>query len=450
MGTEEPLHGNGAPDTSAGPTRVRYQVLAVGCTMYLLSYLDRFGFSFFAKSIGRDFSLDDQHQGFLATAFLIAYGGCQIPAGLAGDRFGARLLLTIFVVGWSVATAALAFVPAPQTFVWLPLAVLLALRFMFGVFQSGAFAVFTRTLADWTPVSERATAQGILWTTSRLGALFSVFFVAWLLELYDGWRLPLVILGGLGIVWSLVFFPWFRNLPEQMPQVNEDERRLIRTGQPPVQGPTPPPPWRRILRSRSFWCLCLMYGGCGPAGNFVLQLLAYYLMSHRNLPEESAKDTAKWILGAVLTVGFLACTFGGRVSDTLIRRLGRRWGRSLNGLFGLTLAGFAFASISAVDNIWLLAAVLCIVQFGNDFSMGPAWAAAAEIGDRYAGTVSGAMNMTSNCIGAVALSLAGTLMKDGHADWMFIAFGGSYVFAGLCWLGIDVTKPVTADEVAAG
>src|SRR5262245_54185750 len=102
------------------PTRVRYLVLAVGCSMYLLSYLDRFGFGFFAARIGSDFFLDPEHQGYLATAFLIAYGGCQIPAGLAGDRYGARLLLTVFVVGWSVATAALGLVPAPDAFMLAP------------------------------------------------------------------------------------------------------------------------------------------------------------------------------------------------------------------------------------------------------------------------------------------------------------------------------------------
>ena len=74
---------------------------------------------------------------------------------------------------------------------------------------------------------------------------------------------------------------------------------------------------------------------------------------------------------------------------------------------------------------------------------GPAWAACADIGERYAGTLGGAMNMIGNLAGAVGASLAGNLFQAGHPQLVFIIFASSFWLASLCWLMVDVTKPLT-------
>jgi sugar phosphate permease len=451
-GNANVLPPNADSEGALGPahaTRVRYLVLAAGCSMALLTYAHRLGFAVFTPEIKRDFGLTDQGVAYLASAFLFAYGLCQVPAGIAGDRLGARRLLTLFVVGWSLVTAIIALLPPvghlPGTkgaSLLEPLVALLILRALFGMAQSGAFPVFTRVLADWMPLTERASAQGAIWTASRLGGALIPFVLAWLFRVFDGWRVPLEILSGAGLLWSVAFWYWFRNRPEDVARVNAAELALIRAGQTSLAGPRLATPWRRILGSRSVWFLCLMYGSCGPAGNFIFTLLPVYLRDHRNLPAE----TVAWLVGLPLAVGFVACSLGGIVSDYLIRRPGgRKWGRRANGIAGLALAGLAFAAIGWVEDVWLLGLVLCAVQFGNDFCMGPAWAAAGEIGQRYAGTVSGTMNMTSNVAGAAGAAVAGYLFDQGHAAWVFFAFGGIWIAGALCWLGIDVTKPVAAD-----
>jgi predicted MFS family arabinose efflux permease len=239
-------------------------------------------------------------------------------------------------------------------------------------------------------------------------------------------------------LWSVAFWHWFRNRPEDVPRVNAAERALIRAGQFSA-GPTPATPWRRMLGSPSVWCLCLMYGCCGPAGNFMFTLLPLYLSDHRHLPSE----TRAWLLSLPLAGGFVACSLGGLGSDWLIRRWGsRKWGRRINGVAGLALAGLAFAATALVHDVWLLALLLCLAQFGNDFCMGPAWAACADIGERYAGTLSGTMNMTSNFTGAVGATVAGYFFEQGQAELVFFIYGGIYLVGALCWLGIDVTKPL--------
>ena len=76
-------------------TQVRYQVLAVACVLAVLTYINRLGFNVGAPEIKRDLGLNDQDMGYLASAFLIAYGLFQMPGGFLGDRLGGRHVLTV-------------------------------------------------------------------------------------------------------------------------------------------------------------------------------------------------------------------------------------------------------------------------------------------------------------------------------------------------------------------
>src|SRR5438132_13728489 len=90
------------------PTTVRYQVLAVVCSLAVLTYIQRQGFVAGSPYIKKDLGLDDEQMGYLASVWLVAYGASQVPGGLLGDRLGARHLLTILVVAWSLLAGAVA------------------------------------------------------------------------------------------------------------------------------------------------------------------------------------------------------------------------------------------------------------------------------------------------------------------------------------------------------
>src|SRR5215472_10364226 len=89
-------------------SRVRYQVLAVACCLALLTYINRLAFGVAASEIKADLHFTDEQMGYLASAFLVAYGLCQVPGGVLGDRFGARNLLTTLVLVWSLLSGATA------------------------------------------------------------------------------------------------------------------------------------------------------------------------------------------------------------------------------------------------------------------------------------------------------------------------------------------------------
>ena len=138
---------------------------------------------------------------------------------------------------------------------------------------------------------------------------------------------------------------------------------------------------------------------------------------------------------------------GGVLSDWLIHLTGnRKLGRRLVGGVALAVAGLATLCTPWVHEVWQLALVLGAWMFFNDAMVGPAWASCADIGERHAGTLSGAMNMTGAFMGAAGMTLAGWLLDLGQYHVMFTVFACSYALASLCWFLVDVTKPLVPPQ----
>src|SRR5215472_13795906 len=128
MGPAEPSH---PVLLAARPSGVRYQVLAVACSLAVLTYVQRQGFVAGTPYIKKDLGLNDEQMGYLASVWLVAYGAFQVPGGLLGDRLGARHLLTFLVLAWSLTAGAVALTAALPSGGWLAFACLLVLRFLF-------------------------------------------------------------------------------------------------------------------------------------------------------------------------------------------------------------------------------------------------------------------------------------------------------------------------------
>jgi sugar phosphate permease len=452
MSADQQVQLTTVPPQRTGPVRptwVRYQVLAAGCLLAVLTYLQRIGLSRSIPAIKSDLGFDVQFVGAMSAVFLLAYGGFQMVWGLLGDRFGARTLLTGLVLAWSVLCGSFALVALFPAGSGTAFVLILGLYFLFGLLQAGGFPNWARVVADWMPVQERGLAQGTVWTFSRLGGAVAPVLFLWLcVRTADGnqvaplgWVPFFLVAAGLGLLWCLGFWPWFRNRPEQMRQVNAAERELIAAGRPAAVKPGPVP-WSRMLRSPSVWGLCLMYGFVGSAGNFITApLLSEYLKNHRHLTDAQTS----WLAGLPLAFGVMSCFLGGFLSDWLIRRTGnRKWGRRLVSAVGLLFGAVATVAVPWVEGVWMLAFLLSAWFFCNDLIMGPAWAACADVGERYAGTLSGAMNMAGSVVGAPAMMFAGYLLSRHQDHLLFFLFACSYVLAALSWLLVDVTKPLTA------
>lgn len=445
MSVIDPLPGPTAPFAASSdrPSSVRHAVLASACVLAVVTYILRVGFNSVSTELRTDLGLGQGHWGYLAAAFMVAYGLFEVPWGHLGDRIGVRRPLVWVALGGSVTTAAVALVRYLPPGVGPALTALLVLRFLFGAFQAGTFPLISRMMADWIPQAERGRAQGFVWMSSRLGGSLAPLVLIPLFQGLGSWSTPLVLVAAMGVLWAAGFAPWYEGRPEQTPRVNAAERAFITAGRAGQTAPLGPAPWHRMLRSRSVWALCLMYGGLGFSGNFFLFFLPDYLKTQRHLPP----GQVKWLAALPFVFGVAACLTGGAISDWVIRRTGsRRWSRRSVGMAGLALASAGILATIPAQSVFALGVALCVTFFGNDLSMGPAWAAASDKGGRYAGTLSGLMNMTASFTGAAAMAGVGWLFDQGHQVLPFVLFSASYLIGALAWLGVDITHTLVPEE----
>ena len=110
---------------------MRWVVVAALFVVSLITYIDRAAISSAKGALGADLGLSDDAMGAVFSAFALGYALAQVPAGWLADRFGPRLALSLVVAVWSVFTAA--------TGMARTLGSLLAIRFLFGIAEAGAF-----------------------------------------------------------------------------------------------------------------------------------------------------------------------------------------------------------------------------------------------------------------------------------------------------------------------
>ena len=156
------------PDGSSHPSRARADsqrpLSGAGLRRGLagITYLDRVCIAQTAPDVDARPGPEQRQMGFVFSAFTIAYAVFEIPSGAWGDRIGTRRVLTRIVVWWSSFTIATA-----GAFNY---ASLLAVRFLFGVGEAGAFPNVSKTFSRWFPVTERGTAQGIFFAGATWAA----------------------------------------------------------------------------------------------------------------------------------------------------------------------------------------------------------------------------------------------------------------------------------------
>jgi ACS family glucarate transporter-like MFS transporter len=435
----------GKAEPPAQPTWVRYQVLATACSLAIVTYLHRVGFATAWAEFKVPLGLSEDDLGKVMAAFMIGYGLFEMPWGALGDRFGVRHTIAAIVLGGSSLTVLLALVALLPPRVTVIVGFLVVIRFLLGAFQAGTFPSIARMMADWMPSTERGSAQGAIWMSSRMGGAIAPLLLAALFGYVGDWKLPVVLLGLLGIFWCALFWPWFRNRPEEMPSINEAERKLIVLGRASGGGRAHGTiPWRLFARSRSVWSLCLMYGFLGFSGNFYLTLLPTYLKHHRGFKS----GPAAWLTSLPFAFGVLACLAGGWLSDAIIRRWGAALSRRIVGVSGLALAATAIVAVPWAEDTFTLGFLLTLAFFGNDLAMAPAWAAAADIGGRYTGVLSGTMNMMASFMAALEAWWLGGLLKHHDLVLPFELLACSYILGALAWIGVDIRKTLAERDEA--
>jgi ACS family glucarate transporter-like MFS transporter len=153
--------------------------------------------------------------------------------------------------------------------------------------------------------------------------------------------------------------------------------------------------------------------------------------------------------GLPFLTGAAGALLGGRLSDALVPYLGRRWGRSLIGFIGFGGAGLCVIAAGLVSDAWLCVGLLSLATFINDMAVPIIWAVSADIGGRYAGTVSGIMNMMGGFGPMVSQPLIPVLRTALGWPATLAILACAWFIAAAAWLRIDASSPLMPEPSPA-
>jgi sugar phosphate permease len=553
-------------DPGARPSRVRYLVLALTTMVAVLLYLDRICLSFAERYVKEDLRITDAQMGLVLSSFFWAYAAGQLPAGWLSDRYGARLMLALYLAVWSTFTGLLGFAYG--------LAILIVLRLGCGLFEAGAYPAAAGLIGKWMPFHRRGFASGIVSVGGRLGGAAAPILTAYLMvafvppesssllrpedvldvshlvsaapgkptdgkaalaqrihsrlpqtkprasgpqveadpellaalnailgqaDLIDGvrladldlapealglaelstkalspeqlqrrnrlvleavfpeairkvygsgWRPVMMVYGVAGLVVACIFWSFFRDSPRQHPACNRAEIALIE-GEGAANDPKAshtPLALSCLLTSVGLWLSSLVQLLTNFGWAFLITWLPRYLKEAHEVPLVERG----WMTSMPIFVGMAGMFWGGWLTDYMVQRLGRRWGRSAPLALSRFVVAGAFVTCVFLGTPWHVTVALSMVALATDLGTPAIWAYSLDVGGKHVGSVLGWSNMFGNVGAALSPIMLNIIIGDKHYGRMFLACAAAFVVAGVLALFIDATKPVVpAERLAA-
>jgi MFS family permease len=409
----------------------RRRVLAFLSLLSVITYLDRVCISIAGPRMQEALRLDPQQWGWVTGAFTLSYALFEIPGGMLGDRVGPRRVLTRIVLWWSAFTS---LTGAVSNFL-----LLVAVRFAFGMGEAGAYPNIGVAISRWFPLRERATAYGVVLMSAQLGGALAPVLVVPIQQAF-GWRASFWVFGLLGMAWAAAWFRWFRDSPREMPGAAPEELALAAA----LPARHRPLPWGRAVRNGSLWALIGMACCAGYTLAFFQSWLGTYLVRARGFSE-----TGLLLAALPFVVGALANAGGGLLGDRCARRFGLRTGRRVMFLTGYGGAALFLAGSFVVEDKYAALGMLSLTYGGLTLAQPALMGVCLDMGGRYSGAVTGAMNSAAHSGGFLSSVLFGYLVnRFGNFTAPFVPMLTLMAASALLGLSVDAERPVVPEASA--
>lgn len=412
---------------------VRNRVVAFTMALAAVTYLDRVCIAVLAPKISAELALSRIEMGYVFSAFAVAYAAFGVPAAWWADRDGARRVLTWVVLVWSAFTMATA---AAWNFVSL-----VAIRFLFGVGEAGAWPSVARVYSRWIPLADRGRIQGIFFAGAHLSGGLTPLVVAAIAGWLE-WRAIFVCFGLVGMLWAVCWYVWFRDEPREHRSVSADERdhieatRGLTAAQEQASGG-----WTAVFKTPTVAPLCIQaFANSYGFYFFITWLPTYLAQAHGMKGAELAIFS-----GLPLMLSFVADLTGGAGSDRLAHTISRRAARRAFGVGGYALAALGIFLATQLSNGFAAGLFIAIGGACSMLTLAPAWASAVDVGGRHAGVTAGVMN-TVGQVGGILSPLVLAYLVDATNNWnlSLLVLAGIYAIAGIAWLTINPDQRVEA------
>ena len=244
--------------------------------------------------IRSDFALDYTLSGWVVSAFNLAYGIGQLPAGWLADRIGPRIIITVGICG--VALAGL-FVGLSQSF-----GMLLFFLALMGFLGGGYHPASPPLIAASVEAKTRGRALG-LHTIGGGASYFLAPLIGTAIAVYWGWRGSFIWLAVPTVVFGLLFYLFLgRRGNTQAPSVG-------------VSSSPPPPDGPGEYSTRNLAIFIFLSTFTGAVIFATISFIPLFLVDHFGF----AKERAGAFFALIYSAGLWVSPIGGYLSD--------RWGR---------------------------------------------------------------------------------------------------------------------------
>jgi ACS family glucarate transporter-like MFS transporter len=387
-----------------------------------VSYLLRMNISVAQQYMVPELRLSDVQIGAIFSTFMLGYSLFQVPAGVCGDRFGPRLVLTAAAVSWGLATFLTGLIPglfikgALAAFVFL-----LIVRFGLGIGEAATYPVAARAVANWMPASEHAFSNAMVIVGATLGSAFTPPLIAYVMQAF-GWRATFYLTTFFPFAIAILWWWQATDRPEGHRAVSRRELAVIIAGRR-RDGETRGPHWWAQLRNRNIAFLCASYF----LYSYVMFIFVFWLFKYLVDVRKFSVVGGGWATSLPFVVASVALPSFGYLSDRLSARMGILWGRRAVAMGCLVCAGLLLFAGAGASRLWVALAAISL-SVGCLFSTeGPYWSTAIEMAGPHAGAAGGLMNMAGNLGGVVSTMAVPLLVR-------FLGWFG--MFASACALTI--------------
>jgi sugar phosphate permease len=403
------------------------RVFMLICVMYFIEYIDRVNLSVAAPLIKKSFALSNTQLGMALAAFGYCYAIFQIVGGYLGDRYGPRKMLAISGLLWACGTIATGFAGG--------LGGLIAARLLVGTGEAGTIPVATRAMSNWVPRARRGFAQGFTHSASRAAAALTPPLVVMLIP-WVGWRGSFIVLGGVSLLWTVVWFSYFRDDPHLHHGINDAELAALPVYSDSARhsgGQRRAVPWMALLK-RILPVTLVFFAHAWALWMYLTWLPSFFVGQFHVDLTHSALFTSAVFLAAVV-----GNTAGGMLTDWLYLRTGNLNTSRRN----VVVVGFGGSILFMIVMLLFahheLLVTLCLASalFFLELSAGPVFAIPIDIAPAFAGVATGFVSTAAGLAAVISpivfgfivdttgsytspflASIAMLLMGIGMAFWM--------------------------------
>lgn len=383
---------------------LRWWVIGLIALAAVINYIDRQALSVLWPDIAEDLFPDQDSDerkatyAYITSSFIFFYAMGQALFGKIFDWIGTRLGFALSIGVWSIATALHAFASGALSFI--------VFRSILGVAEAGNWPGAAKGNAEWFPTNERAFAQGLFNSGAAIGGVVALPAIAVMTNWFS-WQMIFVMVGLIGLLWLIPWFLIVKAPPQYHPNISEEERHYILSGQKPegeeeLDYEEYNPSTAKLLGHKQSWGVILASAAIDPIWWLFIAWIPIYLNGVYGM---NVKEIG--IYGWVPYVGAMfGAWFGGLLAQNRIKagwdvNKTRKWVITLGCLIMFPSFFLLMNPASATSAVIIMAVIL----FGFQTAIGNVQTLPSDLfGKGTVGTLSGIAGMAAK-LGAFSLTL---------------------------------------------